>query len=149
MVILGDGKVRGADAFIVPGRDETIPGVYLHACAAYTFAREPMYEFKLVVRLALDFFLSLIVFFCIAVVRYQHLNDYRAFHYDKHRSVIIYVIEIVILLAAVVFVYWLGLLWLDFLLVAIALWLHPTFEKIVMWLFVKIRNFVSPKKKNA
>jgi hypothetical protein len=97
----------------------------------------------------LDLFLSLTIFVCVAVVRFQHLSDKRAFYAKKHQSAFIYLVEIVILLTALLLVYSLGLLWLDFLLLAIAVWLHPSCEKIVLWLYMKGRRFVLPKKKRA
>lgn len=134
MVLLGDGTLD-VDVFTPPGQSEPIPGVYMHACAAYTFAREPLYEVKPLVRFGADICLSLLMFGGVAIVRYRYLNGDKGFRAQQHRAVFIYLVGIVILLAAVGFVYWLGLLWLDFLLVAIALWLPPTFEKMIRWLF--------------
>lgn len=135
MVILGDGiKAKAMDNSIVVGRNEPIPGIYLHACAAYTFAREPMYEFKLWVRLLLDFLLSAFVICWIAIKRYKHLystNPRKVFDWHKFQSRLTIITTLGVLLVAVLLVRWVGVLWLDFLLVAFALWLHPKVEKLV------------------
>lgn len=131
MVLLGDGTFESAKAsevFTPPGRSEQFPGVYLHACAAYTFAREPLYEIKLAVRLALDVCLSLLAFGCLALV--QHSKDGVPFRAASQRSVVLVFAAVTAsLLAGVAVVYWLGLLWLDFLLVGLALCLRPAFVK--------------------
>jgi CHASE2 domain-containing sensor protein len=150
MVLLGDGTTEKAvDRFNIPGRDAVIPGVYVNACAAYTFAHEPLYELNLIVRMALDILLSLTLFASVAFVRLQHLQDKRTFNANRHQSAFTYVVVIFILVTALLLVYALGLLWLDFLLLAIVVWLHPTWEKIVLWLYMRIRKFVLPKKKRA
>lgn len=134
IVLLGDGtlkKAKAADVSNVPDQSQPVPNVYLQACAFYTFARAPLYEFNLTARLALDICLTLLAFGGAAILRYSHLRD----RSDKQQAVFIYIIKNAILLATVVIVYWLGLLWLDFLLIAIALWLHPTFEKKVLRLY--------------
>lgn len=138
IVLLGDGTLEKAidvfagNFFNVPWQSEAVSGVYLHACAAYTFACKPLYEVNLNARLALDTCLSFLIFGGVAIVQYRHPGEKRDVLFDKHPSPFIYIFESVILLSAVVLVYWLGLLWFDFLLVAIALWLHPKFEKSIM-----------------
>lgn len=130
IVILGDGtKERAMDNRKVAGRTEVIPGVYIHACAAYTFAREPMYEFKLPVRLSLDLFLSAFVICWVAINRRQHLNERKVFDWHKLQNRLTIITALVVLFAAVCLVWWTGVVWPDFLLVAGALWLHPKVEK--------------------
>jgi CHASE2 domain-containing sensor protein len=133
MVLLGDATLKkGPEGYSVAGHSEEIPPVYLHACAAYTFACKPLYELKFIVRLVFDIGLSLLVFGGIAIAGYGHSTNKSFLHVEPQPARIIYIIGIAVLLAVIVSVYWLGVLWLDFLLVAIALWLHPRFEKMVL-----------------
>ena len=130
MVILGDGtKEKAVDTFIVAGRKEPISGVYLHASAAYTFAREPMYEFKFWVRLSLDFLLSLLIIAWVAVARYRHLGERKIFHWHKLQNRLVLGFLLGICVLAFLLVRYTGILWLDFLLVMLALWLHPKVEE--------------------
>lgn len=125
VVLLGDGTfeaARASEVFTPPGRSEQLPGVYIHACAAYTFAREPLYEIKLGVRLALDVCLSLLAFVGLALVR--HRLGRAA---SRRSAVLVYAAVAASLLAGVILVYWLGLLWMDFMFVGPALCLRPVF----------------------
>lgn len=132
MVLLGDATLEKAvDVAEVPGQNGSVPGVYLHACGAYTFAREPLYEINLTVRLVLDACLSLLVFGGLARLRYRHPDENETSHARRPYALFVYVGGIALLLAALLLVYWMGLLWLDFLLVALAVWLQPTFDKLV------------------
>lgn len=128
MVILGDGtKEKAVDTFIVAGRKEPISGVYLHASAAYTFAREPMYEFKFLVRLLLDFLLSACIIAWVALARYRNLGKTFNWHKLQNRLVLGFLVGIFVL--AFLLVFYTGILWLDFLLVMLALLLHPKVEE--------------------
>ena len=60
MVLVGDGVWEHAiDKFNVPGRSESVPGIFLHACAAFTLAEAPLSELTGPGRLFIDIFLSL------------------------------------------------------------------------------------------
>jgi len=134
MVILGDGTVGCAlDSFIVQGRKLPIPGLYLHACAAYTFAREPLYELKPHVRLALDFLLPLLVIMVIALKRHSHRDNTKTFYWERfQRFAYIYVAAGTIVLG-IVLVKYAAVLWLDLLLVALFLMAHPNAARGVEW----------------
>ena len=135
MVLLGDATLEKAvDVVEVPGQNGPVPGVYLHACGAYTFAREPLYEINLTARLMLDACLSLLVFGGLARLRDRHPDENETSHARRPYASFVYIGGIALLPAALLFVYWLSLLWLDFLLVALAVWLQPTFDKLVSWL---------------
>lgn len=130
MVILGDGtKEKAVDVFIVAGQKEAISGVYLHASAAYTFAREPMSEFKFRVRLLLDFLLSALIIAWVAIARYRHLGERKIFHWHKLQNWLVLGFLSGICVLAFLLVRYTGILWLDFLLVMLALWLHPKVEE--------------------
>jgi hypothetical protein len=128
MVLIGDGK-KAVEVFTPPGETKSLSRVYMHAPAAYTFAREPLYELKQPVRFAADLCFSLLVFGGIALTRHRRVNTDGAPRAQQYRNVFIHVAAAGVVLGAAVGVYWLGLLWLDFVLVGVAVWLQPKFEK--------------------
>jgi CHASE2 domain-containing sensor protein len=133
MVFLGDAtKEKAIDTFIVTGRNEPVPGVFLHASGAYTFARQPMYEFRNWFRFLIDLLLSLVIVFWVAIARYKHLGRRRIFHWHSFQNRMLLTILIVVCLIALVLIRYLGVLWLDFLLVLLAMWLHPKIEKMLL-----------------
>jgi CHASE2 domain-containing sensor protein len=45
IVLIGDATLgEAADTFVVPGRQEPVPGIFLHASAAYTLIKAPLYD---------------------------------------------------------------------------------------------------------
>ena len=129
MVIIGDGTPElASDNLPVPGRDRLVPGVYLHASAAYTFTREPLSEFKLGVRLLLDFVLSSLVLIAVAVDRYRHLGRNHPLQWKRRQRIAFTLTAAGALVVGALLVRFAGVLWLDLLLVALALLLHPRVE---------------------
>lgn len=132
MVILGDGtKEKAVDMFVVTGRKEPISGVYLHASAAYTFAREPMYEFRFWARLLLDFLLSAIILAWVSIARYRHLGEWKIFHWHKLQNWLVVGFLVGVGVLAILLVRYTGILWLDFLSVMLALWIDPKVEALI------------------
>ena len=129
MVIIGDGTPElASDNLPVPGRDRLVPGVYLHASAAYTFTREPLSEIKLGVRLLLDFVLSSLVLIAVAVDRYRHLGRNHPLQWKRRQRIAFTLTAAGALVLGALLVRFAGVLWLDLLLVALALLLHPRVE---------------------
>jgi CHASE2 domain-containing sensor protein len=128
IVILGDATQRnGADVFIPPGGDLT-PGVFYHASAAYTFAFEPLYEFTTLTRTLLDLALGL-PFFAIAVfkgMQSKHAGDEHAEkRWQKIEKFTLYASAAIVIVLGLVFMLRWRIMWLDFILVIVALAAHP------------------------
>jgi tetratricopeptide (TPR) repeat protein/CHASE2 domain-containing sensor protein len=126
IVILGDSSEGFSDHFNAPGGSE-IGGVLLHASAAYTFAEAPLFEFKQWVRVLLDFALAAVIVVAVAVLRHRHAGEP---DFSTHRRQTMFIWGA---MACVVVVGWLLVLythvmWLDFLMVLAALFLHPKLE---------------------
>lgn len=127
MVLIGDGtRHEATDTFSVPGRIEPIPGIYLHACAAYTLIKAPLYEFTHAVRLSIDVALSVVIIATIAVIRLRYKDRVRA---PRLQRLLTYLVAAVAFIVGVVFVRMTRLMWDDFILVIAALMLHPAAER--------------------
>lgn len=123
MVIIGDTEV--ADTFAVPGPLPPVKGALLHACAAYSFAKSPLCEFKSQVRIIADVLLSLLLIVIFQVLHHRYPQEDE----QHHKSRIAHVgILSSVLLAGALLVRWCGILWLDFIPIVVALALHPALE---------------------
>ena len=132
MVLVGDGVWEHAiDKFNVPGRQETVPGIFLHACAAFTLAQAPLSELTAPGRLSIDIFLSLAVLGLLAAIRWHYRKKTEKL--ATHR--LQYLLTILVALLAFAFgVELVGktrVLWNDFILVIAVLLLHPVIERLV------------------
>lgn len=129
IVILGDVAYAN-DRLVLPDRGVTA-GVYAHAVGAYTFAVQPIYEFKLYVRLLLDALagtpLLLTIFFgprqrsdgaALAEARAE-LGEIRIARWSA----------LGVVAAGIVLMATMRVMWLDFALVAAAQLLHPTIQR--------------------
>jgi CHASE2 domain-containing sensor protein len=128
MVIIGDATLA-TDHRYVPGRFETVPGVYVHACAAYTLAIEPLYELTFLSKIFADLAVAMLVILGVAYARFRHIETEGPFSWHdvefKWINRIIFSVSIV----GILLVRWAGIMWLDFLLVIYALRLHPSVEQ--------------------
>ena len=126
LVILGQVD-QARDRFLIPGRDNLFPGVYVHASAALTLANEPVYEFSHAFRIVLDLVVSFLVLAAIVVSRRGRIDsDPVALHASEGRTLGWAVA--VTLVVGFLFVGLAHVLWLDFLLGIFFLLLHPTVE---------------------
>ncbi len=128
MVIIGDATVA-TDHRYVPGRIETVPGVYVHACAAYTVAVEPLYEPTLLAGILADLAAAMFVILGVAYARYSHPDETTSFSWHRVEFKWINRIIVLVTVVGIVLARWTGIMWLDFLFVIYALRLHPSVEQ--------------------
>ena len=133
IVLAGDATVdKATDLVDVPGRPELgpVPGVYLHACAAYTLARAPLYELRWQGRIIIDLLLSGGIFLAIMLIRLYYLNKTLK-EVAAHRLQGLFTLLVIIgaLVIGVTFVQTTRLMWDDFILVFAALVFHPSIER--------------------
>ena len=122
LVILGD---LNSDLVPVPGRTIDEPGSLVLASATYTLIKEPLFEFKWWVGLLLDLIIAAFIIVPVAIIRYRNPDD-RV--WVGKQALYVYVTVLVVLFVGWKLVSWAGVLWLDFLLVAFAVLLHPKVE---------------------
>jgi CHASE2 domain-containing sensor protein len=132
MVLIGDTKPDTGDLFNVAGLGQ-IPGVFLHACAAHTLARQPLYHLTLLGRIVIDVIMASFLFglvqFSLWLARCNHSNFVHAEHPLSYLFA-----AIAVLVISVVSIYWVHktrLLWTDFILFCAGLLAHPMVDSIV------------------
>ncbi|HEX8072381.1 MAG TPA: tetratricopeptide repeat protein [Pyrinomonadaceae bacterium] len=128
IVILGDMSQGFTDPFNVPGASEPVGGVLLHASAAYTFAQAPLFEFRQWLRVALDLGLAMMIVVIVAVLRYRRAGE-RGFSLGRQQTKFVYLAMACVVVAGWLLVLFTRVMWLDFLLVVAALFLHPKLEE--------------------
>ncbi|MBI5721433.1 MAG: CHASE2 domain-containing protein [Burkholderiales bacterium] len=124
LVIVGDTRVGSSDdIFAIPGDPANRRGVLLHAALAHTLLVEPVHEFKHGVRWSIDILLSALILAGVALVAW--LSRGKA---DTHKVESWFVLGTVacVVLVGFAFIYFVRVLWLDFLLVGAFLLIHPS-----------------------
>jgi len=134
LVIIGD-VTRGKDHFPVPWRPHDEAGSLLLACATYTLIKEPLFEFKSRVRLILDLLIAGLIIAMVAIIRYR--NPY-SLSWKGKQAMFIYMSIFTVGLAGYLLVRFVGVMWLDFLLVAFALSLHPRLDRLIHRILAKL-----------
>ena len=132
LVILGD--LSSADKVPVPGRSVDEPGSLVLASATYTLTREPLYEFKWWVRLSLDFLIAGSIILAVTSIRRRSPDG----SWVGKQALFVYVAILVVFITGWKLVAWAGILWLDFPLVALALFLHPKTEHFIDRVLAKL-----------
>jgi len=125
LVIIGDPKSPD-DQVPIPGTNEVIGGVFVHASATYTLVEQPLYEFRKWVRFALDFLISILVVIGVGHSRFLHPDRPDVWRERQTKSIVMAMLLVVI--AGIAFFRITHVLWLDFTLVLFALLLHPAVE---------------------
>jgi CHASE2 domain-containing sensor protein len=134
------------DQFNIPGRGMPVPGVYVHASAAYTLLQAPLYRLTHKGRLAADALAAMLVFCPILLIKLYYSRRPFSEAASHHLQGILTAIVIVgIIVAGHFLVGKIRLIWTDYLMVIGALLLHPTLERfanqIVNWFrFSRLRE---------
>jgi CHASE2 domain-containing sensor protein len=127
IVIIGNATLgKATDTFPVPVRQAPVPGIYLHACGAYTLATSHLYELSGLGRVALDALLALMIISAIASVRLYFKQDVNVHWLQGALTLAIVIIALIVGLS---FVHITHVMWDDFLLVIIGLLLHRPVER--------------------
>lgn len=132
VVLLGDATLgKSKDTFVPRGRQEPYPGVFLHASAAHTLIKGPLFTMTTGGRLAIDIASSLIVLMAVLLIRLHYNQAGEAVATHRLQGILTIVIVVVPILAGVWFVRVTRIMWDDFLLALAALMFHPTIERLL------------------
>lgn len=146
IVLLGKASIDEVqeNSFVPPGSRNAYPGIYFHACAANTLVENPLYELTAGGRVLADFFLSALIFGGLLGTGIYYSG--RVPEKVNVPRLYITLTLIAILLTWIVGFVWIkqtGIIWDDFLLVMIALVIHPFVEPFIHWISTRWREFVT------
>ena len=142
IVLLGDATLgKAADTFVIPAREQPYPGVFLHACAAYTLVGAPLYELTGKGHIVIDILLSGLILAAIVLVGFRYRDEEsRELATHRLRGGFTLLIVFVAIIVGVVLVRITRIMWDDFFLALILLVFHPSIEQRVEGLWKKIRK---------
>jgi CHASE2 domain-containing sensor protein len=127
MVLLGDIQAAAyQDVFPDPAHDKPIPGVLIHAAAAFTQAERPLRIMNRFIRLLMDILLAL---FGLTIQTLLIIWLGERVHHEKLETVITIAMVVGVLLFGVL-INSTHILWDDFLFVAILLAIHPVCHRV-------------------
>ncbi|MCU1267892.1 MAG: hypothetical protein JWM21_4210 [Acidobacteria bacterium] len=131
IVLLGDATLsKATDTFVVPARDQPYPGVFLHAAAADTLIKEPLYEVTARGRTVIDLVLSGAILLTIVLIRLSQRHKQRV-RINVHRleGVLTLLVVVAGIVCGVLFVRTTRVMWDDFFLAFAMLIFHPSIEQ--------------------
>lgn len=131
IVIFGDATLgKATDTFLVPDRDHPYPGVFLHACAAYTMMKAPLYEVTPRGRITADILMSVVILVCIvAIGGRQSSEESRVRMTNRARGLLTLLVVVASITLGVVSVRATRIMWDDFFLALLLLVFHPSIER--------------------
>jgi CHASE2 domain-containing sensor protein len=145
VVLIGSGTIgKATDLFLVPERNQPYPGIFLHACAAYTLIRAPFFEVTRKGRLGIDLVFSLAVLSTVILIRFYYKSR-TATEVAPHRlrGLFMMLAASTALVVGLVFVRETRLMWDDFLVAPVVLVFHPAFERRLATLWEQLRGRAS------
>lgn len=146
IVLLGDAALNNAtDTFVVPGRDQPVPGVFLHACAAYTLLKGPLYEVTHRGRIVIDLMLSGAILLIIVLIRLYHRNQKPHSSIQRWQGFLTLGVVLTAIVGGVLFVRSTRVMWDDFFLALTALIFHPSIERHVEGIWAWIMKHLKRK----
>ena len=134
IVIIGIGdenSKKGSDVSVAGFRRKGYKPVYVQASAVYTLTEKPLYELTFWGHLLIDILLSISIIGFVALWRLYYVivkKSDKAIHSHKLPKRITIVTLLVALIVGVLFINLTQIMWVDFVLVIIALLLHLIFE---------------------
>jgi CHASE2 domain-containing sensor protein len=141
IVLIGRAATGEAkDTFFVAGQTQPISGVYIHASAAYTIAKAPLYELKWKSRLVIDAIMSGGILLVVIGIRLRFRKSASVrISTSKVQTLLTVIVVGVAIITGVVLVRVTCVLWTDFILALGAVVLHPAIEHRLsnLWEFTK------------
>jgi hypothetical protein len=113
----------------VPGRQDPYPGIFLHASAAYTVIKAPLFEVTNRGRVAIDVVFALAVLVAVLSIRLYYSRTQERVATYRLQGLFTLLVVVVALLGGVWFVRFTRVMWDDFLLALAALIFHPSMER--------------------
>lgn len=129
IVLLGNvAETRSADKVVAPGGAGEVPGVLVHACAAATLARAPLFRLSPAVSLGFDIAVTALILAVITAIRLHYSSRTRAEVASQRLLTALVWIVVVGVVCGAALLTSQRVLWLDFLPVVVVLLMHPRVE---------------------
>lgn len=145
IVLIGDATLGKAfDTFHLEGQTQPVPGIYFHACAAYTLMTRPLYHLTTGGRLTIDLFLSFVILVVILSIRLYFRQERREVASHRLQGLLTVLVVLCALVVGILFVQKTCVVWTDFLLTLGFLAFHPSLEKRWESIAEKARSFAPP-----
>ena len=148
LVLIGDATLgKTNDIFPAPGRAMKVyPGVFLHACGAYTLIEGRLYELTPTGRVMTDLLLSgLILGGLVLTGLFYRDQESRGRATHRLRGVLTLVMVLTAIVVGVVFVRITRIMWDDFVLALTLLVFHPSIEDRAEALWERLKRVVERK----
>jgi len=147
VALIGDATAGlTGDQFVVADYPSPVPGTLLHACAADTLIRAPLYDFTFPGRLAIDLTVASIIVFTVAALRWREGEsetvEALGEQLHKHHLAVTWVVVSTALVIGILQVYRTRVLWDDFPFVVVGLFSHRPAEKWFNATIRKVRRFM-------
>jgi hypothetical protein len=146
LVLIGDATLgKETDVFSVPGRQQQLyPGVFLHACGAYTLIKAPLYELTRLGHIVIDFLLAGMILGALVLIGlFYHDPKTRERATDRLRGFLTFLTVAAAIVIGVVFVRVTRIMWDDFFLALILLVFHPAIEARAEGLWAQVEKVFS------
>jgi CHASE2 domain-containing sensor protein len=131
LILMGDATLgKATDVFPVPGRQQQLyPGVFLHACGAYTLIKAPLYELTRLGHVVIDVLLAGVILGALVLIGlFYHDPKTRERATDRLRGFLTFLAVAAAIVIGVVFVRVTRIMWDDFFLALLLLVFHPAIE---------------------
>jgi CHASE2 domain-containing sensor protein len=139
LVLLGDAT-KATDTFLVPGRERPYAGVYLHASAAYTLIKAPLFELTHLGRLAIPVASLVAILVVIVWSRLLYANTSQTVAVRRLQGVLTLLVVVASILGGVLFVRFTRVIWSGFLLALAFLAFHPSVERLLEGAWRQVRT---------
>jgi len=144
-VIIGFAASPDKDLQDVPGQQERVPGVYLHACAEYTLGKRPLYQFTQSGRVLVDLTMWVTALIVILVVLPYRDGISRPTLEARRKWVTTAVLVGCTIIAQFIMARRDHILWDDFALVILYVPIHHGVHEFVRWLYEYLPGRPGPK----
>src|SRR5215813_4193689 len=150
LVLIGDATLgKASDVFSVPGREQPSPGIFLHACGAYTLITAPLYELTHTGRVVIDVLLSAVILVMLILVGlFYRTTKAREKATHELRGILTLVTVVTAIVVGAVFVRVTRIMWDDFFLALILLVFHPSIEERIEGLWMTVRKLFAWKSRS-
>jgi len=126
VVILGAlERALAVDKFAVPGQSEEVPGVVVHAAVLHSLVNEPIYELSHGARIVLDLLFSIAFLSAVPLLTWRSRRSPTAPALISAERRARAWLVLAVLVSGSLLVFFARILWLDFILVALCLIVHP------------------------